>query len=52
MDKERFDTAAEPVDQDDDEFMDTGVLHELPDAMKKKADKEEAEEGEGNAPGN
>jgi hypothetical protein len=30
MDEKRIDTAAEPVDHQDDEFMDTGVLHERP----------------------
>lgn len=28
MDQKRTDTANEPVDTQDDEFMDTGVLHE------------------------
>jgi hypothetical protein len=28
MDEKRIDTAAEPVDHQDDEFMDTGVLHQ------------------------
>ena len=28
MDQKRIDTANEPVEPQDDEFMDTGVLHE------------------------
>lgn len=30
MDEKRIDTAAEPVATQDDEFMDTGVLHVKP----------------------
>ena len=43
MDEKRIDTAAEPVDsQDDDEFMDTGVLHEKP--KKKGAESKEGDD--------
>jgi hypothetical protein len=42
MDEKRIDTASEPVDhQDDEEFMDTGVLHE-----RKKKDDEEGEKAD------
>lgn len=34
MDEKRIDTAAEPVSAQDSEFMDTGVLHEKPCAIK------------------
>lgn len=43
MDEKRVDTAAEPVETQEDEFMDTGVLHERP---KKKSDDEDEGEGE------
>lgn len=39
MDKEQIDTASEPVETQDDEFMDTGVLYERP--KSKKADEGE-----------
>ena len=41
MDKERIDTASEPVDNQDDEFMDTGVLHPK---KSRKADEAEGED--------
>jgi hypothetical protein len=39
MDEKRIDTAAEPVEiQDDDEFTDTGVLHERPEKDEDESD--------------
>lgn len=34
MDTNKQDTASEPVETQDDEFMDTGVLHEKPKKVK------------------
>lgn len=50
MDEKRIvDTAAEPVDHQDDEFMDTGVLHAKPKGVRgqhhlRRDDDDEAEE--------
>lgn len=37
MDEKRTDTAAEPVDDTQDELTDTGVLHERPKKEKKES---------------
>lgn len=41
MDEKRTDAASEPVDTQDEEFTDTGVLHERP---KKAVDPDDKEE--------
>ena len=38
MDEKRIDTAAEPVDPQDDEFTDTGVLYERPEKDEDESD--------------